>query len=50
MCAVYDTFIMYVCLAGWGELNMVFVLGICLREFGMDINGDDEWHPILNCY
>ena len=43
---------MFVCLAEWWELKLRICAGIYPMEiigFGMDIDGEDEWPPLLNC-
>ena len=45
-------FCLLLCLARWWELRQCIWAGICSRElvaFGMYVNGEDEWHPLLSC-
>ena len=45
-------FCLLLCLARWWELRQRIWAGICSRElvaFGMYVNDEDEWHPLLSC-
>ena len=48
--AVYDPFIMFVCLAGYWELRQRIRAGICPREL-VTFNGKDDWliDPLIHC-
>ena len=49
--AVCNPYIMFVCLAEHWELRQLICAGTYLMEliaFGMDVDGEDEWPPLLN--